>query len=105
MPEQLQCEVFLSHSAKDNGVVRPLAERLCKDGPKVWFDGWEIAKAKGAKRKTACTLRPSASPRIQAGTLLRARTLPFGQSAPGRLDAVGDGLHQRAKSRTMHKVL
>ena len=35
-------DVFLSHSSKDKAVVRPLAERLRKDGVKVWFDEWEI---------------------------------------------------------------
>ena len=29
-------DVFLSHSAKDKAEVRPLAERLRKDGLKVW---------------------------------------------------------------------
>jgi hypothetical protein len=33
-------DVFLSHSAKDKAVVRPLAERLRADGLKVWFDEW-----------------------------------------------------------------
>ena len=35
-------DVFLSHSSKDKAVVRPLAERLRKDGVKVWLDEWEI---------------------------------------------------------------
>ena len=35
-------DVFLSHSVKDKPVVRPLAERLRRDGLKVWFDEWEI---------------------------------------------------------------
>lgn len=35
-----QFDVFLSHSAKDKAVVRPLAERLRQDGLKVWFDEW-----------------------------------------------------------------
>ncbi len=35
-------DVFLSHSAKDKAVVRPLAERLRKDGRKVWFDEWVL---------------------------------------------------------------
>ncbi len=35
-------DVFLSHSAKDKAVVRPLAERLRKDGVKVWFDEWVL---------------------------------------------------------------
>ena len=35
-------DVFLSHSAKDKAVMRPLAERLRKDGLKVWFDEWVL---------------------------------------------------------------
>lgn len=42
MPGDFQYDVFLSHSAKDKAVVRPLAERLRQDGVKVWFDEWEI---------------------------------------------------------------
>jgi hypothetical protein len=41
-------EVFLSHSAKDKAVVRSLAERLRKDGLKVWFDEWEYPSPAGA---------------------------------------------------------
>ena len=37
MPTEFQYDVFLSHSAKDEAVVRPLAERLRKDGAKVWL--------------------------------------------------------------------
>jgi hypothetical protein len=33
---------FLSHSAKNKAVVRPLAERLRQDGLKVWFDQWVL---------------------------------------------------------------
>ena len=32
MPDEFPCDVFLSHSAKDKAVVRPLAERLRADG-------------------------------------------------------------------------
>jgi hypothetical protein len=35
-------DVFLSHSSKDKGVVRAIAERLRADGLRVWFDEWEI---------------------------------------------------------------
>ena len=35
-------DVFLSHSAKDKAVVKPLAERLRADGLKVWFDEWVL---------------------------------------------------------------
>ena len=35
-------DFFLSHSAKDKAVVRPIAERLRADGLRVWFDEWEI---------------------------------------------------------------
>jgi hypothetical protein len=40
MPDEFKYDVFLSHSAKDKAVVRPLAERLRQDGLKVWFDEW-----------------------------------------------------------------
>jgi small GTP-binding protein len=33
-------DVFLSHSSKDKPVVRAIAERLRKDGLRVWFDEW-----------------------------------------------------------------
>ena len=42
-PETFDFDVFLSHSSKDKSVVRALAERLRRDGLKVWFDEWEIA--------------------------------------------------------------
>src|SRR4051794_29410783 len=41
-PETFDFDVFLSHSSKDKPVVRSLAERLKRDGLKVWFDQWEI---------------------------------------------------------------
>jgi hypothetical protein len=31
---------FLSHSLKEKAVVRLLAERLRKDGLRVWLDAW-----------------------------------------------------------------
>ena len=40
--ETFPYDVFLSHSAKDKAVVRPLAERLRADGVKVWFDEWVL---------------------------------------------------------------
>jgi hypothetical protein len=42
MGAEFQYDGFLSHSAKDKAVVRPLAERLRKDGLKVWFDEWVL---------------------------------------------------------------
>ena len=42
MPDDFQYDVFLSHSAKDKAVVRPLAERWRADGLKVWFDEWVL---------------------------------------------------------------
>jgi len=42
MGNDFRYDVFLSHSSKDIAVVRPLAERLRKDGLKVWFDEWDI---------------------------------------------------------------
>lgn len=42
MPDDFKYDVFLSHSPKDNAVVRPIAERLRSDGLRVWFDEWEV---------------------------------------------------------------
>jgi len=42
MSEPFTYNVFLSHSSKDKTVVRELAQRLKKDGLRVWFDEWEI---------------------------------------------------------------
>ena len=42
MPDKFPCDVFLSHSAKDKAVVRPLAERLRADGVEGWFDEWVL---------------------------------------------------------------
>ena len=42
MPETFSHDVFLSHSSKDKAVVRDIAERLKKDGVKVWFDEWVL---------------------------------------------------------------
>jgi len=42
MADEFRYDLFLSHSAKDKEVVRPVAERLRADGLRVWFDEWEI---------------------------------------------------------------
>jgi hypothetical protein len=42
MPTEFRYDVFLRHSSKDKPVVRDVAERLRKDGLRVWFDEWEI---------------------------------------------------------------
>ncbi|MDZ4404567.1 toll/interleukin-1 receptor domain-containing protein [Prosthecobacter sp.] len=42
MAEEFTHDVFLSHSAKDKSIVRDIAERLKKDGGKVWFDEWVL---------------------------------------------------------------
>jgi len=42
MADDFAIDVFLSHSSRDNKIVRPLAERLRKDGLQVWFDEWEL---------------------------------------------------------------
>ena len=42
MADDFKYDVFLSHSAKDKAVVRPVAERLREDGLRVWLDDWEI---------------------------------------------------------------
>ena len=38
MAEQFQYDVFISHSSQDKTAARELAERLRRDGLRVWFD-------------------------------------------------------------------
>jgi TIR domain len=59
MPNEFQYDVFLSHSAKDKAVVRLLAERLRKDGLKVWFDEWVIKPGDSIPAKIEEGLEPS----------------------------------------------
>ena len=42
MADEFSFDVFLSHSSRDKDVIRELAERLQRDGLRVWFDQWEI---------------------------------------------------------------
>jgi hypothetical protein len=42
MTTNFEYDVFLSHSSKNKPAVRDLAERLKRDGLRVWFDEWEI---------------------------------------------------------------
>ena len=42
MTETFNYDVFISHSSKDKPAVRSLAERLKRDGLRVWLDEWEI---------------------------------------------------------------
>jgi hypothetical protein len=42
MADEFRYDVFLSYSAKDKPVVRPLAERLHADGVRVWLDEWML---------------------------------------------------------------
>jgi small GTP-binding protein len=42
MTDDFKYDIFLSHSAKDKAVVRPIADRLRADGLHVWLDDWEI---------------------------------------------------------------
>lgn len=73
MAETFDYDVFLSHSSKDKAVIRPLAERLRADGPRDWFDDWEIQAA------------DPLSPRVRAGKieegLERSRVLVLCMSA------------------------
>src|SRR6185295_4412628 len=58
MADDFKYDVFLSHSAKDKAVVRPIAERLRADGLRVWLEDWEI------KPRTPKALRAK---KIEAG--------------------------------------
>lgn len=84
MPDQFFYDVFLSHSPKDSEVVRSIAERLRRDGLRVWFREWVIrvgdntsTKMKeGLKSSRVLVLCMSANafgvdwPQLESGTFL-----------------------------------
>ena len=74
MPDEFPYDVFLSHSAKDKAVVRPLAERLRKDGVKVRFDEWVLKPSDSIERNQSKTAK------IEEG-LERSRVLVLCMSA------------------------
>jgi len=74
MPGEFHYAVFLSHSAKDKPVVRDVAERLKKDGLRVWFDEWEIRPGDSIERTQSKTAK------IEEG-LARSRVLVLCMSA------------------------
>src|SRR5437870_3623060 len=57
--QDLICDVFLIHSAKDKAVVRPLAERLRQDGLKVRFDEWVLKPGDSIPAKIEAALEHS----------------------------------------------
>ena len=74
MPDDVPYDVFLSHSAKDKAVLRPLAERLRADGVKVWFDEWVPKPGDSIERNQSKTAK------IEEG-LERSRVLVLCMSA------------------------
>ena len=74
MSDGFDYDVFLSHSAKDKAVVRPLAERLRADGVKVWFDEWVL------KPGDSIEMNQSKTAKIEEG-LERSRVLVLCMSA------------------------
>ncbi len=84
-------DVFLSHSAKDKAVVRPLAERLRQDGLKVPSRfGLRISDFGFAPPGLAADAFGSDWAQLEAGTLgldFGPRTSGFGFPLPLRLDA------------------
>ena len=68
MSADFQFDVFLSHRANDKAVVRDEAERLRKDGLKVWFDEWELPVA--APRESAADLSDGQTRQKEVGGAL-----------------------------------
>ena len=59
MDAQFSYDVFLSHSAKDKAVVRPLVERLLvavRKHLKMWFDEWAIEPGDISQARKLTTL-------------------------------------------------
>ncbi len=59
VPPEFEYDVFLSHSSKDKAAVRPVAERLRKDGLRVWFDEWVLKPGDSIPAKIEAELEHS----------------------------------------------
>ena len=84
MPDEFPYDVFLSHSAKDKAVVRPLAERLRADGVKVWFDEWVLKPGDSIERNQSKTAK------IEAG-LERSRVFSLAHRMGEGARRAGEG--------------
>ncbi len=72
---EFQFDVFLSHSAQDKAVVRPLAERLRQDGLKVPFHfGFRNSDFGFAKPGMSAQAFGSDWAQLEAGTFRFLRT-------------------------------
>jgi len=81
-------DVFLSHSAKDKAAVRPLAERLRKDGLRVWFDEW-VLKPGDQSSEFGSSRRESARTSARTDQSMSGLT-----SAATREEKIEEGLEQ-----------
>ena len=86
MPNEFPYDVFPSYSSKDKAVVRPLAERLRKDGLKVWFDEW-VLKPGDQTSKPGSSRRESAQTSVRPDQRMSELT-----SAATREERIEDGL-------------
>ncbi|MBE2282304.1 MAG: TIR domain-containing protein [Prosthecobacter sp.] len=76
-------DVFLSYSSKDKPIVRDIAERLEKDGVKVWFDEWVLPQDELRRLEAESAVHPSSfslHPLFEEG-LERSRVLVLCMSA------------------------
>src|ERR1035438_4459156 len=75
VPEHFTYDVFLSHSKKDEAVVRALAERLRTDGLRVWWNDGDIEE--GLKQSRVLVLCMSANAFGEEWAQLESETLRF----------------------------
>ena len=76
LADDFKYDVFLSHSSKDLGVVRAVAERLRADGLRVWFDEWEIKPGHSILAK----IEGWRTPECSRSACRRRRSAPSGRS-------------------------
>src|ERR1035438_5446514 len=75
VPEHFTYDMFLSHSKKDEVVVRALADRLRADGLRVWWNDGHVEK--GLKQSRVLVLCMSASAFGEEWAQLEAGTFRF----------------------------
>ena len=82
MPDEFPYDGFLSHSAKDKAVVRPLAERLRADGVKVWFDESVLQPGDSIEKNQSKTAKIAEG--LERSRVLVLTCRPMGSARAGR---------------------
>jgi len=92
MSRAFECDVFLSYSSKDKEIVHALAERLKREGLRVWLDTWAIRPGDSIPLKIQAGLE-------QSRTLLMCMSRDYFESEWGALEHQTRHFHDQTNAQ------